>query len=65
MARTPKTPKYDEFADFSNTYVFEEGTERKEYFGDKKPLVLELGCGKAEPTLFFAKKYPQKNFIGI
>lgn len=65
MARTPKTPKYEEFAEFTNTYVFEEDSERKEYFSDNKPLVIELGCGKAEPTLAFAVKYPQKNFIGI
>lgn len=65
MARTPKTPKYEEFAEFSNTYVFEEGSVRVNYFSDSKPLVLELGCGKAEPTLSFARKYPQKNFIGI
>lgn len=65
MARTPKTPKYEEFAQLSNTYVFDEETEHKDYFTGEKPLVLELGCGKAEPTLAFAKKYPNKNFVGI
>lgn len=65
MPRTPKTPKYNEFAEFSNTYVFDEDSERINYFGDDKPIVLELGCGKAEPTMAFAKKYPNKNFIGI
>lgn len=65
MARTPKTPKYDEFAEFMNTYVFEEDSERVEYFTNSNPIVLELGCGKAEPTLAFAKKYSDKNFVGI
>ncbi len=65
MARTAKTPKYDEFAKFSNTYVFDEESKRADYFPNERPLILELGCGKAEPTLEFAKKYPKKNFIGI
>lgn len=65
MARTPKTPKYEEFKKFTNTFEFGEGSTRINYFSNKKPLVLELGCGKAEPTLAYAKKYPKKNFIGI
>ncbi len=65
MARTPKTPKYKEFAKFSNTFVFDEDSQHTNYFTDERPLVLELGCGKAEPTTAFARKYPDKNFIGI
>ena len=29
------------------------------------PIVLELGCGKGEYTINLAKKYNNKNFIGI
>ncbi|NES81070.1 MAG: methyltransferase domain-containing protein, partial [Moorea sp. SIO2B7] len=29
------------------------------------PLVLELGCGKGEYTLGLAKRFPEKNFIGV
>ncbi len=65
MARTPKTPKYEEFAEFANTFVFTENTEHTNYFNNGKPLILELGCGRAQPTLVFAKKYPAKNFVGI
>ncbi len=36
-----------------------------EYFGNKNPIVLELGCGKGEYTVGLAQKYPGKNFIGI
>jgi tRNA (guanine-N7-)-methyltransferase len=34
-------------------------------FGNDNPLVLELGCGKGEYTLELARRYPEKNFIGI
>lgn len=35
------------------------------FFKNNNPLVLELGCGKGEYTVGLAKKYPNKNFIGI
>jgi len=34
-------------------------------FGNDNPIVLELGCGKGDYTLGLARKYPEKNFIGI
>ena len=36
-----------------------------EEFGNDHPIILELGCGKGEYTLALARKYPDKNFIGI
>lgn len=36
-----------------------------EHFGNDNPIVLELGCGKAEYTLGLAKENPQNNYIGI
>lgn len=41
------------------------GKWRKEVFKNDNPLVLELGCGKGEYTVELAKRYPEKNFIGI
>lgn len=35
------------------------------FFNNENPLVLELGCGKGEYSIGLAKKYPNKNFIGI
>ena len=35
------------------------------FFKNNNPLVLELGCGKGEYTVGLAKRYPDKNFIGI
>ena len=37
----------------------------KDIFKNDNPLVLELGCGKGEYTVGLAKRYPNKNFIGI
>ncbi len=36
-----------------------------EVFGNDNPIVLELGCGKGEYTVGLAKRYPDKNFIGV
>ena len=35
------------------------------FFKNQNPIILELGCGKGEYTIALAKKYPNKNFIGI
>ena len=35
------------------------------FFKNNNPIVLELGCGKGEYTVNLAKKYPNKNFIGV
>ncbi|TJY37961.1 tRNA (guanosine(46)-N7)-methyltransferase TrmB [Pontimicrobium aquaticum] len=47
-----------------NTYHLK-GNWRHEFFKNDNPLVLELGCGKGEYSVELAKKYPNKNFIGI
>ncbi|MBQ4913032.1 tRNA (guanosine(46)-N7)-methyltransferase TrmB [Maribacter sp. MMG018] len=36
-----------------------------EHFKNDHPIVLELGCGKGEYTVGLARKYKDKNFIGI
>ncbi|CAI8384192.1 tRNA (guanosine(46)-N7)-methyltransferase TrmB [Flavobacteriaceae bacterium] len=41
------------------------GKWRTDFFKNNNPLVLELGCGKGEYTVGLAKRYPNKNFIGI
>ena len=41
------------------------GRWKNEIFENDRPLVLELGCGKGEYTVALARKYPEKNFIGV
>ncbi len=36
-----------------------------DFFGNDKPIVLELGCGKGEYTVGLARRFPDKNFIGV
>lgn len=41
------------------------GKWKTDFFKNNNPIVLELGCGKGEYTVNLAKKYPNKNFIGV
>lgn len=41
------------------------GNWHKEFFGNDNPIVLELGCGKGEYAVGLARKFTDKNFIGI
>lgn len=41
------------------------GQWNKKFFKNDQPLVLELGCGKGEYSVGLAKKFPDRNFIGI
>lgn len=41
------------------------GKWNKVFFKNDHPITLELGCGKGEYTVGLARKYPDRNFIGI
>lgn len=41
------------------------GNWNKEIFKNSNPITVELGCGKGEYTIGQAKKYPERNFIGL
>lgn len=41
------------------------GNWHERFFGNQNPIVLELGCGRGEYTVGLARKFPDKNFIGI
>lgn len=42
-----------------------ESTWDPHFFGNPHPVVAELGCGKGEFAVYLARKYPDKNVIGI
>jgi tRNA (guanine-N7-)-methyltransferase len=44
---------------------FMKGTWHQEVFGNNNPITLELGCGKGEYTVELARRYPERNFIGV
>lgn len=41
------------------------GTWGSVVFKNENPITLELGCGKGEYTVGLAKKYPNRNFVGV
>ncbi len=70
-----KLAKFAEMHRFSNLFqpAYEELQENgfpqkgkwNEYFGNNHPITAEMGCGKGEYTVALARKFPEKNFIGI
>ena len=55
-------PKRDEL--LSGNFKFK-GNWAKTIFKNNNPIILELGCGKGEYSVYLAKKYPSVNYIGI
>jgi tRNA (guanine-N7-)-methyltransferase len=71
-----KLKKFAEVSAFDNCFFlsFEDsraeglslkGKWNKEYFKNENPIIVELGCGKGEYTVGLAKRFPDKNFIGV
>ena len=71
-----KLQKFDDMNGYSHVFQYPfavlkeegfpmKGSWGKEFFKNDNPIVLELGCGKGEYAVGLAKKYPEKNFIGI
>ncbi len=41
------------------------GRWREDFFHNENPIVLELGCGRGEYTVGLARRFPDRNFIGV
>ena len=41
------------------------GHWHEEFFGNGNPITVELGCGKGEYAVGLARRFPERNFIGI
>ncbi|MDE6119856.1 MAG: tRNA (guanosine(46)-N7)-methyltransferase TrmB, partial [Muribaculaceae bacterium] len=35
------------------------------FFNNNNPIVIEIGCGRGEYTVGLARRFPDRNFIGI
>lgn len=55
-------PAFEEI--FHKSYKLK-GRWGADFFGNDRPVVLELGCGRGEYTVALAQRDPQRNFIGI
>lgn len=42
-----------------------QGKWHSSFFKNDNPIVLELGCGKGEYAVGLARRFPDKNFIGV
>ena len=54
--------------DFEDVYKKDfrlKGAWSREVFDNAHPITLELGCGKGEYTISLARRFPERNFIGI
>lgn len=71
-----KLQKFREMHSFHRVYqpAFEDvykkdyrlkGAWSREVFNNAHPITLELGCGKGEYTISLARRFPERNFIGI
>lgn len=71
-----KLKKWEENATFEHVFEppldgiiggrdFMKGTWHREVFGNDNPITVELGCGKGEYTVELARRYPNRNFIGV
>jgi len=48
-----------------NVKVKMAGLWHERQFENSNPIAVELACGRGEYTLDLAKRYPEKNFIGV
>lgn len=67
MSNKNKLAKFAEIDTFSNVYQHDESMKGRWYtaFDAKRPLVLELACGKGEYTVGQARMYPDRNYVGL
>lgn len=63
-----KLRKFAELETFPNVIQYPEEITPDwyfRYFGNDNPITLESACGKGEYTVGLARRFPERNFIGI
>lgn len=66
MARR-KQFKKAQYESYSNCYHYESPTKDQWHsiFGNENPITAELGCGHGSFALELARRYPERNFLGV
>lgn len=71
-----KLAKFADMARYENVFQYPysvveqvpfdmQGHWHEQYFHNTHPIIIELGCGRGEYTVELARRYPEKNFIGV
>lgn len=71
-----KLKKFAEMETFDNVFQYPfavveregfplKGNWKSDFFKNNNPIVLELGCGKGEYAVGLARRFPDKNYIGV
>lgn len=71
-----KLKKFAEMETFDNVFQYPfavverdgfplKGHWKSNFFKNDNPIVLELGCGKGEYAVGLARRFPDKNYIGV
>jgi len=69
-----KLIRFEEIRTFPNVLIYPENPSERtvaspidweKHFGGKKPLTLELACGKGDYTLGLARLFPEEHFVGV
>ena len=71
-----KLKKFAEMDTFDNVFQYPfaiverdgfplKGRWKSDFFKNDNPIVLELGCGKGEYAVGLARRFPEKNYIGV
>ena len=64
MAAFPHVFEYP-YSVADNVAFDKKGKWGESFFGNDRPIVLELGCGRGEYTVGLGRLFPDKNFIGV
>lgn len=68
LSKRRKRERIAEIDVLPNVYQSPEGLKgnwHSNVFHNDNPIVLEIGCGRGEYTVNLARKFPQKNIIGL
>ena len=62
-----KLIRFAEIETFPNVLIYPENMPGQwpAFFKNNHPLTLELACGKGDYTVGLARKYPERNFLGV